>query len=319
MPFPEGFTLRAPVLADGEQVVSMMNEETEALIGVPLADIDWVTGPWKAPDADPLSFGVLEDPGGRIVGYLLVETRPPHTAVFGIGVIAIDRHGQGLGTGLVEEIERRAAVMAERAPAGQRVLMHMGALAGEPQISALLSGRGYEEVRRFWRMGIEFEGPPDPPRPIEGMNIRPFAPGDESETYRCLAEAFEDHWGDGFSTEEQWIKRHIEAAEEFHPDHWFLAWSNDEVAGALIGQPRAVQDPAFGYIEQLGVRRAHRGRGVGEALLRTSFCHLYESGRGGALLHVDSDSPTGADRLYERVGMTAIPQFATWEKELRPG
>ena len=36
-------------------------------------------------------------------------------------------------------------------------------------------------------------------------------------------------------------------------------------------------------------------------------------------LHVDSDSLTGATRLYERVGMTAHPRFATWEKDLRPG
>jgi mycothiol synthase len=209
--------------------------------------------------------------------------------------------------------------MADRAPAGQRVLMHMGALAGEPQVSALLRGRGYEEVRRFWRMGIEFDGPPPRPRPIEGIEIRPFARGAESQTYSCLAEAFEDHWGDGFSTEEEWIHRHVDAAEQFHPDQWFLAWSGDEVAGALIGRPQAVQDPNLGYIDQLGVRRAYRGRGVGEALLRTSFASLHEAGSGGALLHVDSDSPTGADRLYERVGMTAIPQFATWETELRPG
>ena len=91
------------------------------------------------------------------------------------------------------------------------------------------------------------------------------------------------------------------------------------MAGALIGRPEAVQDPRYGYIDQLGVRRARRGRGIGEALLRTSFTRLYEAGSGGALLHVDSYSPTGADCLYERVGMTAIPQFATWEKELRPG
>jgi mycothiol synthase len=239
--------------------------------------------------------------------------------MFGLGIIAIDRHGQGLGTALVEEIERRAGAMTDRAPAGRRVLMHMGALAGEPQVSALLRNRGYEEVRRFWRMGIEFDGWPAPPEQVEGIDIRAFEPGQESATYRCLAEAFEDHWGDGFSTEEEWIHRHIDAAEQYHPDQWFLAWSGDEVAGALIGRPQAVQDPSVGYIGALGVRRAYRGRGVGEALLRTSFTRLYEAGCGGALLHVDGDSPTGADRLYERVGMTAIPQFATWEKELRPG
>jgi len=46
-----------------------------------------------------------------------------------------------------------------------------------------------------------------------------------------------------------------------------------------------------------------------------------EQARGlrGADLHVDADSLTGATGLYAKVGMTAHPRFATWEKELRPG
>jgi hypothetical protein len=40
-------------------------------------------------------------------------------------------------------------------------------------------------------------------------------------------------------------------------------------------------------------------------------------GSRGAELHVDTDSLTGATRLYARVGMTAHPRFARWEEELR--
>ena len=50
-----------------------------------------------------------------------------------------------------------------------------------------------------------------------------------------------------------------------------------------------------------------------------SFVRFHAHGCTGAMLHVDSDSLTGADRLYERVGMRVIPQFATWEKGLVPG
>ena len=49
------------------------------------------------------------------------------------------------------------------------------------------------------------------------------------------------------------------------------------------------------------------------------FGALYALGSRGAELHVDADSVTGATRLYERVGMSAHPRFATWEKELQPG
>jgi hypothetical protein len=36
------------------------------------------------------------------------------------------------------------------------------------------------------------------------------------------------------------------------------------------------------------------------------------------VLEVDTESITGATRLYERLGMTAEPRFSQWEKELRP-
>jgi mycothiol synthase len=36
-------------------------------------------------------------------------------------------------------------------------------------------------------------------------------------------------------------------------------------------------------------------------------------------LSVDAESPTGATRLYERVGMRAYQEFVLYEKELRAG
>ncbi len=106
---------------------------------------------------------------------------------------------------------------------------------------------------------------------------------------------------------------------EFDPAWWLLAWAGDRLAGVLLSRPASVQEPALGYVNELGVRREHRRRGIGEALLRTCFRRLHEHGSRGALLHVDSQSITGADRLYERAGMTATPQFSRWEKELVPG
>ncbi len=81
----------------------------------------------------------------------------------------------------------------------------------------------------------------------------------------------------------------------------------------------AEEDPSRGYVAALGTRRPYRGKGIASALLRHVFRTLLERGKRGCDLHVDSDSLTGATRLYERVGMTAHPRFATWEKELRPG
>jgi ribosomal protein S18 acetylase RimI-like enzyme len=134
-----------------------------------------------------------------------------------------------------------------------------------------------------------------------------------------MTDAFQDHWGENEMSEQEWIHLHVEAEDQFHPELWLLAWDGDALAGALMARPEAVQEPALGYVNELGVRREFRRRGIGEALLRSCFVRLHEGGSRGALLHVDSSSLTGAERLYERVGMVAIPQFSTWAKELVPG
>jgi mycothiol synthase len=315
---PCGCTLRPVRLADGPAVLAMLNEETQALIGVPLADLDWVIGPWTAPESGEHTYAVVEDAAGTIVGYFLAECRAPYTEVFGLGVVAVSHHGRGIGAAIVAEIERLGREMARRAPAGRRVVAQMGTLADEPDVSALLAERGYAEVRRYWLMRIEFAERPEPPAAVDGIEIRALRRGQEAEVYRCLDDSFQDHWGWDASTEEDWIHHHVDV-DEFDPQWWLLAWAGERLAGVLLARAASVQEPELAYVNELGVRREFRRRGIGEALLRTAFSRLFDHGRRGALLHVDAESITGADRLYERVGMTAAPQFARWERELVPG
>jgi ribosomal protein S18 acetylase RimI-like enzyme len=129
--------------------------------------------------------------------------------------------------------------------------------------------------------------------------------------------AFADHRGEGEETYEDF--RHLLLDRpEFDPELWSLAWYGEELAGYLGAQEDAAEDPTRGYVALLGVRRTYRRRGIGEALLRHAFQALFRRGKRGCDLHVDADSLTGATGLYERVGITAHPRFALWEKELRP-
>lgn len=318
--FPEGFALRPPVRADAEPIVAMMNEESMALRGVAMVSLDWIVTPWTTPGADlEHDFAVVIGPDGDLAGYLLVESDPPFTSVFSIGVVALRYHGRGLGAAVLAEAERRARRFLDMAPAGDRVALHAGALADEPRVSALLTAHGYVEARRFARMAIAFDGPPRPPASLPGIQIRPLVRGEEPAVYACMSEAFADHWGPTWPTEEVWLHQHVTASSEFHPDLWQLAWHGPELAGALVAGPDAEEGPSLGHVELVGVRRSFRRRGVGEALLRTSFAQFHSRGARGVALEVDTESITGATRLYERLGMTAEPRFAAWEKELRPG
>jgi mycothiol synthase len=320
MPVPPGFGLRPPRPADAEPIVAMMNAETEALIGVPIASIDWVANMWTAPSADlEADFAVVHTDAGDLAGYLLVQGHPPYTEVFAVGVVALPYHGLGLGAAIVAETERRAGRLVDLAPPQRRVVVHAGALADEPRASALLAAHGYVEVRRLSQMQIDFAGPPPKPGRVPGVDVRRLVEGEERAVYACLVKAFDDDWSEGFPSEEDWIHSHVTATESFQPELWWLAFEGTQLAGALVGQPRSDEDASFGYVGLLGVRRAFRGRGIAEALLRTSFVQFHGLGRRGVSLHVDTESITGATRLYERVGMAIHPRFASWEKELRAG
>jgi mycothiol synthase len=320
MPVPRGFTIRPPRPEDATAIVAMLNAESTAAVGAAFASVAWITNMWSSQTADlEQDFAVVHAENGDLAGYLLVSGDPPHTEVFAVGVVALGYAGRGLGTAILAETERRARRLAGLAPPGRRVVIHAGGLAGEPRAAALLSRHGYAEVRRIFEMRLEFDGPPEPPEPLPGIEIRAFADGDEPAVYACLREAFIDHWGEGFPSERDWTHDHVTGRGDFDPQVWRLAWQGSDLAGALIGTPQADEDESLGHVDILGVRRAFRRRGVGEAMLRASFVEFHTRGRRGVCLYVDADSVTGATRLYERVGMVAQPRFATWEKELRPG
>lgn len=319
MTLPAGFRFRPARDDDVAAVTALVNVESQALIGARLESEDRLLRRWTAPSVDrERDVSVVEGPGGGLCGYLSVEAEPPYTEVFAYGAVALPFHGRGLGAAIVGENERRARRFFSLAAPGRRVVVHAGALAGEPKASTLLASRGYRLVRRFQLMRIDFAGAPVPPASLTGIELRSFVPGDERRVYDTFVSAFADHWGEGIETYEG-FRHYTFDGRDFDPALWQLAWDGDTLAGVAGCLLESVEDPSRGYVGVLGVRASYRRRGIGEALLRQSFRVLHERGRGGCDLHVDAESLTGATRLYERLGMTAHPRFAAWEKELRPG
>jgi len=313
-----GFRMRPARDEDAEAVAGFSNEESVALIGVPLVDAEWLRRRWTAPGVDrDRDVAVVESSDRTLCGYLSVESEPPFTSVFSLGIVPPALHGRGLGAAIVSEAERRAGRFIALAHPDARVLMHAGALADEPRVSALLSSRGYREVRRFELRRVDFGAEPPSPRDVDGITIRGIRPEEWRQLYEAHVEAFADHWGEGEETFED-FRHHFLDSAEFDSALWFGGWDGDQLAGYLGARQESREDPARGYVSLLGVRRAYRRRGLGEALLLRAFGTLFARGQSGVDLHVDADSLTGATRLYERVGMTAHPRFATWEKVLRP-
>lgn len=319
MSFPQGFSLRPARDEDAERAAELVNEEAVAHLGAPIWSTQQVLQHWGNPVVDrELDVAVVETPDGEVCGWLSLVCGPPHVEVFTLGVVAPAWHGRGLGAAIVAECERRAARFLALASAGARFVLHAGVLADEPAVEGLLTAAGYREVRRFQLMRIDFPDVLPAPSAPAGIRIEQVDPErDVVAAYEAHREAFADHWGEKEETLDEFRHWLIETPR-FERELSLLAREGPDVAGYLFAWPEAEEDTSRGYVAALGTRRAYRGRGIAEALLRHVFRALLDRGKRGCDLHVDSDSLTGATRLYERVGMTAHPRFATWEKELRP-
>ncbi len=102
---------------------------------------------------------------------------------------------------------------------------------------------------------------------------------------------------------------------EFDPGLWFLAEAGDDVAGIALCRPRPAEADA-GVIRVLGVRRPWRRKGVGRALLLHAFAEFRRRGMRAAVLGVDAESLTGAQRLYASAGMHVARQSDVFELRL---
>jgi mycothiol synthase len=174
---------------------------------------------------------------------------------------------------------------------------------------------GYDEVRHMWGMLVELgDAPPAEPRWPAGIVVRPCATdADRRAAHAAVEDAFHDHWGHTPRTYEQFAREWI-YADGYDPALWFLAV--DEASGEVVGTAVCESLSDRGWVGDLAVRRAWRGRGLGMALLRHAFRTFHARGQRRVGLGVDSQNLTGATRLYERAGMRVERQYDVFQKPL---
>ena len=231
------------------------------------------------------------------------------------GNVHPDFKGRGIGTTLLHAVEKRAREIIELAEPDARVFIKTTINRNEPDGVALHQNEGYQPDRYHWRMEIVLNDPPEKPKLPEGIELRPFIKGvHDVAVWQAQNEAFRDHPGSQEASLEEW-RRYRFDDPEFDPSLWVIAWDGEEVAGFSMNRYRM----GIGWIRTLGVRRPWRKRGLGEALLYHSFSEYFRRGMHIIGLGVDAHNPTGATRLYQKVGMHAASEHVTYEKELRPG
>jgi len=258
---------------------------------------------------------LVTTPDGRVVGYEEFVNRHAHAALQGDGYVHPDFRGLGIGTALLQALEERACKEMELAERDLRVYIINGMSAADKSACEIHESEGYKLIRHHWMMEANLtEAPKVIPFPA-GIELRPFIK--ETQGYLMFQtedESFRDHWGHVPGNFNNWKLRKIER-EEFDPMLWHVAWDDDQIAGYAQTRYRN----GVGWIGNLGVRRPWRKRGLGEALLLHAFNEFYKRGTQTISLGVDASNPTGATRLYQKVGMQVAVEDVLYEKELRPG
>jgi mycothiol synthase len=303
---PSGYRLRPPAWGESSQVNRLSAICDAALGSAPSLTEGMIRLMWERPRFVLATDAWIVENGPTIVGYGHVWDEAPGR-LSGFAFVHPDHVGRGIGTRLAELVEARAAA---KAPGGGR--LYSAVLAQDEVGAGLLARRGYSWARRFWHMEIELAGYREEPTPPVGVELRPVnGERDLRHVHRLLEEAFEDHWDHAPTSYEEFLDLNVRG-EDFDPSLWFMALEDGEPVGAVCGNAH----PDRGWVDEVGVRRSHRGRGVGSALLRACFGAFASRGLPRARLNVDSDNPTGAVSLYERVGMHVVSSFDLWERAL---
>jgi len=317
--------LRPATLDDAESVVAVASGYTVDLVGEALRDVNETVVAWQEPGfVLERDTRVVVAPDGEIVAEAEVSDRSaPHVRVSGRISLLPAWRGRGIEETLLLWIEERAQEAIFQAPPQARVSLSQSYVEQDHAMHSLLEARGYVLARRFWRMLIELAGPPPAAEWPAGIRVRAFVPGqDDYVMAAAVQDAFRDHWGFVARPIDEEVRewRHwMKSDRNFDPSVWFLAVDGEEIAGLSLCWSTSPEDRHRGSVDVLGVRRPWRRRGLALALLAHSFGELYRRGKTSVKLGVDSESLTGATRVYERAGMHVAMETRNYEKELRPG
>jgi mycothiol synthase len=257
----------------------------------------------------------VETPEGRILGYAELMNEYEFSVLNMNGNVHPDFKGRGIATTLLRAVEQRARELIPLAEQDARVAIETTINRNDPDSVVLHENEGYRPAKYHWRMEIVLDGPPSQPKLPAGIELRPFIQGEhDAAVWKANTESFRDHPGSHGQTLEEWRSYRFDDPE-YDPSLWQIAWDGNEVAGFALNRYRM----GIGWVRTLGVRRPWRKHGLGEALLLQSFGEYYRRGMKTVGLGVNANNPTGAQRLYQRVGMHAASEHVTYAKELRPG
>jgi mycothiol synthase len=311
--FPQDFQIRAATMEDLGAVVHLLTACDLADSGEPQWSEESLRSLWQADDVQvETDTWIVVAPNEELAGYAALRRSGPGRIRSFLYVLPAYR-GTGIEPHLLKQIEtwvlhQGAEVFAQ---AQVKIVIQMRGHNREGQKA--LEEAGYTLARSFSIMEIILDRPFPSPQWAEGITVRPFIPEqDEHAVYTVDEEIATDERDHRPMTFEEWKSWYYLDQEQFDPTLWVLASAGNELVGMALN--RSARDK--GEILHLGVHRSWRHKGLGMALLLHTFATFMQRDISTISLSVDTQSLTGANRLYERAGMSVTDQYHTYEKRV---
>jgi mycothiol synthase len=303
---PPGFALRSvDPEADLEAVSGLFFACDLADVGEPDHQRDWIVETWRSPSL--VGAWVVTDTSGDAAAYVELEGVDRTRSIDAYAPVRPDHRGGPLRDVVLAFAEARAR---EAAGTAAPFLYLSGAQTDTSFAKGALDA-GFAKARTFWHMERDVDPADDAGEPPPGVTIRTSTHDDDHSIYVVLDAAFRGHFGIDPIPEEAWREEFF-GMGVYDPSLVLIA----EAGGEPVGVAANFLVNGIGWVGDVGVLEAHRGRGIGTALLRASFAALAARGVTHARLNVDAENETGAPHLYASVGMTVRRAFDVYEKRL---
>jgi mycothiol synthase len=234
-----------------------------------------------------------------------------------VGAVDPDHRGAGVGRALLGWGIERAKEQLRNSGNGLPKYIRVNSFDYIESAHRLFRRIGFTPVRYFDELLRTLDDLPAPGK-VAGVSIAPWPDDRDDEILAVHNSAFADHWGSVPLDANRW--HNVVRGYGARPDLSFVAV--DDASGGVVSycvNKRYEADDALvgrrdGLIAHLGTLAEWRGRGLASQLIVASLHAFSAAGLTHASIGVDSESPTGAARLYRQLGFE--PEQRSIEHEI---
>ncbi len=169
---------------------------------------------------------------------------------------------------------------------------------------ALFERHGFVPSRYFTENLRDLTEPIEDAPLADGLEARSWSEETAGDALTVHNAAFVDHWGSQPIERETWDTFHNN--EFFQPQMSWVVYDGDTPVAYVqcSTYPHDWQDRGRteAWIDGIGTIQSHRGWGIASTLVTMAMRSFRDEGLEYAVLGVDTENTTGANRIYERLG-----------------